>query len=101
MHASYPARFLLNVIEHLAARKSESPQVSDLFRESTHLIYNENQEISGFLRVRLQAVHGNIENKLTGSLPCSASVLLPLPRSRGAEVWAASVKLLSSVSGLG
>lgn len=46
-------------------------------------------------------MHGNVENKLTGSVPCSASVLMPLPRSRGTQVWAASVKVLSLVSELG
>lgn len=66
-----------------------------LFKESTHLTYNESQEISGVFRVKLEAVHGIVENsELTGSVPCSASVLMPLPRSRGTQVRAASIKLL-------
>lgn len=47
-----------------------------LFKESTHLIYNESQEISAVFRIKLQPVHGNVEsNELTGSVPCSGSVL--------------------------
>lgn len=37
---------------------------STLFKESTHWIYNGSQEVSGDLGVKLQAVHGNVENKL-------------------------------------
>lgn len=73
-----------------------------LFKESAHLISNESQEISGGFRETLQAARGNVENiSLTGCVPCGASVLMPLPSSRGARVWTASVKLLSLMSELG
>lgn len=43
---------------------------STLFKESTHWIYNGSQEVSGDLGVKLQAVHGNVENKLICALQC-------------------------------
>lgn len=67
-----------------------------------HLVSNKSHEIWGVWGVKLQAAHGNVENnELTGSVPCSAPVLMPLPRSRGTHVWAASVKLLTLVSQTG
>ena len=62
--------FYHRVIEHLAAGKSEAPKVSYLFKESTHFIYNESQEISGGFRVKLQAVHGSVENNWICALQC-------------------------------
>lgn len=90
----------LSTLELVRARLPEFPLC--LFKGSTTLIYNESQEISGGFRMKLQAVHGNVENnELTGCVPCSVSVLMLLPRSRGAQVWPASIKRLSLVSELG